>query len=228
MDLATLRKSLQLLVKQNKHVGVAGMDKTCTGIILAGGQNSRFAGANKALMPIGEKPILDHIYGTFKELFQAIILVTNDPAQYIEWDLNIVTDIFSIRSSLTGIQAGLFFATTPYVFVAACDTPFIKQALVQTILDNIEPHIDVVIPETVEGLEPLCSVYSKQCLKPITRQMEKQELKINRVFQKLRIKKLSEQILRQHDPELISFYNINTPEDLAKAQQMFDHINEKE
>ena len=202
------------------------MDKSCTGIILAGGQNSRFAGANKALMHIGEKPILDHIYGIFKELFQAIILVTNAPDQYVEWDLNIVTDLFPIRSSLTGIHAGLFYATTPYAFVTACDTPFIKQDLVQTILDNIEPRIDVVIPETHEGLEPLCSVYSNHCLKPITRQLEKQELKINQVFQKLRIKKLSEKILRRHDPDLISFYNINTPEDLAKAQQMFDHIDE--
>ena len=196
------------------------MNKSCTGIILAGGQNSRFAGANKALMHIGERPILDHMYDIFKELFQTIILVTNDPAQYIEWDLNIVTDLFPVRSSLTGIQAGLFFATTPYAFVAACDTPFIKRGLVQTILDNIEPRIDVVVPETFEGLEPLCSVYSKHCLKLITRQLEKQELKINQAFQKLRIKKLPEKILRRHDPDLISFYNINTPEDLAKAEDM--------
>lgn len=201
------------------------MDKSCTGIILAGGQNSRFAGANKALMPIGEKPILDHIYGIFQELFQTIILVTNDPAQYVEWDLNIVTDLFPTRSSLTGIHAGLFFATTPYAFVAACDTPFIKRDLVQTILANIEPRIDVVIPETLEGLEPLCSVYAKHCLKPITRQLEKQEFRINRTFQKLRIKKLPENILRRHDPDLVSFYNINTPEGLAQAQQMFEHLD---
>jgi len=207
--------------------GVAGMDKSCTGIILAGGQNSRFAGANKALMHIGKKPILDHIYGIFKELFQTNILVTNDPAQYIEWDLNIVTDLFPIRSSLTGIHAGLFFATTPYAFITACDTPFIKRELVQAMLDNVEPNIDVVIPETFEGLEPLCSVYSKHCLKPITRQLEKQELKINRAFEKLRIKKLPEKILRQQDPDLISFYNVNTPEDLVKAQQMFEHIDEQ-
>ena len=199
---------------------MVAMDKTCTGIILAGGQNRRFAGANKAFMPIGEKPILDHIYGIFNELFQTVLLVTNDPAQYVEWDVTIVSDLFPVRSSLSGIQAGLFFTTTPYAFVAACDTPFIKPGVVQTLLDNIESRIDVVIPETLEGLEPLCAVYSKNCLKPITRQLEKQELKINRVFQKLRVKKLPEQMLRRYDPDLISFYNINTPEDLAKAQDM--------
>lgn len=196
------------------------MDKSCTGIILAGGQNRRFAGVNKALMPVGEKPILDHIYGLFKELFQIIILVTNDPAQYIEWDLTIVSDLLPVRSSLTGIQAGLFFTTTPYAFVAACDTPFIKRNVVQALLDNIESRIDVVIPETREGLEPLCAVYSKNCLKPITCQLEKQELQIYQALQKLRIKKLPEKMLRRYDPDLISFYNINTPEELAKAQNM--------
>jgi len=196
------------------------MDNSCTGVILAGGQNSRFSGTNKALLHVGKKRILDYIYGVFKELFEDIILVTNDPVQYIEWDLNIVTDLFPIRSSLTGIHAGLFYTTTPYSFFMACDTPFIQKYLVETILDNIEPRIDVVVPETSEGLEPLCAVYSKDCLKPITHQLEKQELKINQMFQKLRIKKLPEKVLRQKDPDLMSFYNINTPEDLAKAEDM--------
>lgn len=204
------------------ELDIERMDQTnpCSGVILAGGQNSRFSGTNKALLHVGEKRILDCIYGVFKVLFQDIILVTNEPAQYIEYDVNIVTDLFPIRSSLTGIHAGLFYATTPYSFIVACDTPFIKKSLAQTILDHIEPNVDVVVPETFKGLEPLCAVYSKDCLKPITHQLEKQELKINQMFPKLRIKKLPEEMLRQKDPDLMSFYNINTPEDLVKAEDM--------
>jgi molybdopterin-guanine dinucleotide biosynthesis protein A len=102
----------------------------------------------------------------------------------------------------------------------ACDIPFLQKGLVQTILDNIEPGIDIVIPETSKGLEPLCSVYSKKCLKPVEQQLIKQQLKIRHVFQKVRVKKLPEPILRKADPDLISFSNINTPEDLARAEQI--------
>ncbi|MBW1842535.1 MAG: molybdenum cofactor guanylyltransferase [Deltaproteobacteria bacterium] len=204
------------------------MNNSCTGIILAGGRNTRFSGTNKAFVSIGGKRILDRIYDVFCDLFQEIILVTNDPVQYLEWDFDIVTDLFPIRSSLTGIHAGLFYMTTPYAFVAACDTPFIQTKLVKTILKGIAPRIDIVTPETAEGYQPLCSVYSKRCLNPITRQLEKQELKIDRIFKKVRLKTISEKTLREQDSDLISFYNINTPEDLAMAEEILSRISNEE
>lgn len=196
------------------------MKTPCTGVILAGGQNTRFSGTNKAFIRVGGKRILDLIYGVFEELFEEIILVTNDPLQYLEWNFNIVTDLFPCRSSLTGIHAGLFFTTTSHAFCAASDIPFLKKELVETILDSIEPDIDIVIPATSKGLEPLCSVYSKKCLKPIEQQLIKQDLKIQKIFEKVRVKKLPENILRQNDPDLLSFYNINSPDDLARAKNI--------
>ncbi len=199
-------------------IGFYKMRPPITGVILAGGQNIRFSGTNKALIRVDGKCILDRIYDVFSNLFEEIILVTNDPIQYVEWNFNIVTDIFSVRSSLTGIHTGLFYMTTPYAFFAACDIPFLKKGLVETILNHIEPGVDIVIPETSKGFEPLCSVYSKKCLKPIEQQLVKQELKIRQVFQKVRVKKLPESILRQNDPDLVSFYNINTHDDLIRAE----------
>ena len=201
------------------------MNNLCTGIILAGGKNTRFSGTNKALMPIGGKRIFDRIYDVFCNLFQDIILVTNDPMPYLEWDLTVVTDLFPFRCSLTGLHAGLFNLTTPYAFFAACDTPFIKQNLIETILAGIAPHIDIVVPETSEGFQPLCAVYSRRCLEHATRQLEKQELKIDRMFKKLRVKKIPEQVLKKQDPDLISFFNINAPEDLAKAEEILSRIS---
>ena len=191
---------------------------------MAGGKNSRFSGKNKALVRIGEKRILDRIYEVFTILFDKIILVTNDPVQYMEWDFDIVTDIFPIRSSLTGIHTGLFYITTPYAFFVACDIPFIRKELIEILLDGVEPGIDIVIPETSKGVEPLCSVYSKRCFKPIEEQLEKKSLKIQRVFQKVRVKKIPEDILRTIDPDLVSLYNINTPDDLARAKQAATYL----
>ena len=191
---------------------------------MAGGKNSRFKGKNKALVRIGGKRILDRIYEVFTILFDKIILVTNDPVQYMEWDFDIVTDIFPIRSSLTGIHTGLFYITTPYAFFVACDIPFIRKELIEILLDGVEPGIDIVIPETSKGVEPLCSVYSKRCFKPIEEQLEKKSLKIQRVFQKVRVKKIPEDILRTIDPDLVSLYNINTPDDLARAKQAATYL----
>jgi molybdopterin-guanine dinucleotide biosynthesis protein A len=91
----------------------------------------------------------------------------------------------------------------------------------------VEAGVDIVIPETSKGFEPLCSVYSKRCLKPIEQQIIKQQLKIRHVFPKVRVKKLPEPILRKADPDLLSFSNINTPEDLAKAEQIAKYSTEE-
>jgi len=189
-----------------------------SGIILAGGQNKRFGGREKAFITIQGRSILDHIYGLFQELFDDIILVTNNPVAYLKWDLNIVTDLFALRGSLTGIHAGLFYAANPHVFVAACDTPFLHKTLVGSLLDSVKPELDIVIPCTDDGFEPLCAVYSKRCLVPIEQQLQRKALKIDLLFNKVRLKKILAPELRQSDPKLLSFFNINTPEDLERAR----------
>lgn len=202
------------------------MNNNCTGVILAGGRNSRFSGKNKALIPVGGKRILDRIHEVFTGLFVSNMLVTNDPLQYVAWDFDIVTDIFSIRSALTGIHTGLFYVTTPYAFFTACDIPFLKKELVEILLGNLDPGVDIVIPETSQGFEPLCAIYSKQCLKPIEEHLLKKSFKIQQIFQKVRVKKIPENILRSVDPDLISFSNINTPEDLLKIEDRYPDILE--
>jgi molybdopterin-guanine dinucleotide biosynthesis protein A len=191
-----------------------------TGVILAGGLNTRFSGANKALMQIGGKQILDRIYDVFSNLFEEIILVTNDPLKYVGWDLKIVTDIYPYRSSLTGVHAGIFYSTKSHSFITACDTPFLNKELIEAIICAVEPQIDIVIPETSTGLEPLCAVYSKRCQKLIEKQIEKQEFKIDKFFNKVRVRKISDQELRVKDPELTSFFNVNTPSSLERAKAL--------
>jgi molybdopterin-guanine dinucleotide biosynthesis protein A len=197
------------------------MKPSCSGIILSGGENKRFKGKNKSFNKIGGRTIIDRIYGIFDEIFDDIILVTNDPTAYLGRDCTIVTDIYPFRSSLTGIHAGLFYSRHPFAFFAACDTPFLKESVVLRILCAIEEKYDVILPETSSGLEPLCAAYSKRSLVHITRNLENQTLKIQSFFNKIRLKKIPEEIIRESDPELLSFFNINTPADLEKAEQIY-------
>jgi len=195
----------------------------CTGVILSGGLNTRFNGENKAFISVGGRRILDRLLDVFSVLFDEIILVTNHPESFLQWDLTIVTDIFDLRSSLTGIHTGLFYSNNPYAFFSACDTPFLKKELVEVLVKQIEQKIDIIMPETANGFEPLCAIYSKRCLKPAEDHLKANKVKIQWAFRSNRIKNIPENQLRTVDPELGSFLNINTPEDLARAEEMVAH-----
>jgi molybdopterin-guanine dinucleotide biosynthesis protein A len=196
------------------------MTNPCTGVILAGGRNTRFNGKDKAFIHIGQRQVLDRILDIFSDLFDDILLVTNEPVKYLAWDVMLATDLYPVRSSLTGIHAGLFFTANPYVFITACDMPFLNREVVKTIIGAIEPDMDVVIPEIAAGLEPLCAVYSKNCQKFAEHNLRQHHLKIQQFFKKVRVKKIKEKALRKKDPGLISFFNINTPADLDRAERI--------
>jgi len=196
------------------------MKHACTGVILAGGLSTRFSGKNKALIPFRDRPLLHYIYKVYRELFDEMILVTNDPLEYMDWELEIVTDIFPVRSSMTGVYTGLFYSRHPYAFVSACDTPFLKKEVIETILAGIDGKADLVIPKTRLGMEPLCAVYSKNCLKNLENCLNREKFKIMRCLHKMPVRKIPEQQLLQHDPDLFSFFNINSLEDLDKAETL--------
>jgi molybdopterin-guanine dinucleotide biosynthesis protein A len=196
------------------------MKHSCSGVILAGGLSTRYGGENKAFLRVGGIRILDRLFAVYRQIFDEIILVTNNPVEFLEWDALIVSDIFPFRSSLTGLHAGLFYARHSFAFFSACDCPFVKKEIVETILEQIEPADDLVIPQTSKGLEPLCAAYSRRCLKTAEEHLRANKLKIQLALQKGRIKKITEERLREKDPELVSFFNVNTPEDLARAEQM--------
>jgi molybdenum cofactor guanylyltransferase len=190
------------------------------GIILAGGMNRRMEGRNKALLPVGDQSIVGRQIKLFEELFEQVILVTNQPLEFVSWECTIVSDLLPVRSSLSGIHAGLFYTRFSHAFIAACDMPFLKRAMIQLLIQNLEPQGDVIVPVTQEGYQPLCAVYSKRCIKIIEDQTAKGDMKISKLYSKLKVKNIAEGNLRQIDPDLISFFNINTQEDWTLSQQM--------
>ena len=196
------------------------MRQPCSGVILAGGLATRCGGGNKALLPLGGMPLLDRIFAVYRQVFEEIILVTNAPREFLGWDAKIVTDIFPERSSLTGIHAGLFYAENPFAFVCACDTPFLKREVVELVLERLRPGTDVALPRTAAGAEPLCAAYSRRCLKPIEQHLKSRLMKIQLALAGCRIETVPEAAIRERDPQLMSFFNVNTPEDLALAERL--------
>lgn len=196
--------------------------QACTGIILAGGESKRLNNVEKSNLLVGDKRIIAWMMNVYEKLFDEIILVSNHPGTHLEWDAIIVKDIYTKRSSLTGIHSGLFYTKTDHAFIAACDTPFLKMDLVKIIVQQIDSSADVVIPKTDVGIEPLCAVYSRRCLQAVQSALERNNLKIRNLFKKLKVKEIPESVLRQKDPGLDSFFNINTPDDLKQANRMIN------
>jgi len=98
--------------------------KEITGIILAGGKNSRMR-LPKAFLEINGRRIIDHSLSIYRKIFPEIIIVCNDPLSYTSFsEAMVVTDIYKSKGPLGGIHAGLFYAGKSHAFVTACDMPF--------------------------------------------------------------------------------------------------------
>lgn len=194
------------------------MKFNCTGVILAGGKNSRLPGKKKAFRKIGDLMILESIYGLFSNLFKEVIIVVNEPEEFAGWDMTIVTDIIPSKCALAGLHAGLFYASYPYAYVTACDTPFIEQPVVEYIVDQIQPGYEVVVPRTDDGIETLSAVYSKDCIPLIERNLEKNIFMIKKFFRKKKVKEIPVEQLKLLDPKMRFIFNVNTPKDLEKAK----------
>ncbi|MFQ6111228.1 MAG: molybdenum cofactor guanylyltransferase [Nitrospinota bacterium] len=189
-----------------------------TGVILAGGESSRM-GRNKAFLEVGGERLVDRAVSLLEGLFEELILIANDLSAYAYLGLRTLPDRFPGKKSLGGIHTALLHMKTPYCFVAACDMPFLKEGLVRYLLSLREGY-EVVVPRLDWGLEPLCAVYSQACLKPIERLLNRGDLKIINFFPEVRVCEVARDDLMRFDPELDSFFNINTPEDLARANRL--------
>jgi molybdenum cofactor guanylyltransferase len=192
----------------------------CSGIILSGGLNTRHEGRNKAFCPVGGSRIIDRVFGVMSALFDDLIVVTNDPPSYLDLNATIVTDIYPERSSLTGIHAGLSAAVHEHAFCMACDTPFVRKELIELLLATLRPSDDVLIPQTRDGLEPLCAIYSRRCLNAIERNLSRNIFKIQNFFTDMSVRKIPDETLRTVDPDLVTFYNVNSPDRLRVAEEM--------
>lgn len=191
-----------------------------SGIILAGGRSSRHQGRNKAMIPVGGERIVDRIIRVLKDVFDDLIIVTNDRSAYRDLDVTLTGDLFTTRCSLTGIHAGLLAARHERAFVMACDAPFIKRGLIEALITMDHPSFDVTVPQTSAGYEPLCAVYSRRCVNAIERRLNAGRYKVSGMYPCLTVATVNENYLREADPELTSFFNVNTPNLISIADAM--------
>lgn len=177
-------------------------------------------GRNKAFLRLEDRYFLDWIINTLSNACCELILATREPYLYSEWDLKIVEDIFKVRSPLTGLHAGLVNMLADYAFCTSCDTPLLKKEIVQVLIDEIEPGYDIIVPVSDTYYQPMCAVYSKKCIPFIEKQLNLGDLKADHLYEKIKLKEIPYERFEAIDPDLKSFFNVNTPEDIYSAGRL--------
>ncbi len=188
-----------------------------SGIILAGGKSARM-GTDKALLKVGTYYIIERIAGVLRTLVDEIIIVTDRPERYAKYGDRTTGDIMPGNGPMGGIHAGLVQATYPRVLVTACDLPFISTPVGRLMIQNAADY-DVVVPCYRGYFEPLYALYNKSCIKVFEQHLTRRLIKITRLYEELNARCLEEEEMSKVEPHLERvFFNLNTPDDIIKAQ----------
>ncbi|MEO7040055.1 MAG: molybdenum cofactor guanylyltransferase [Gemmatimonadaceae bacterium] len=197
------------------------MNTPCTGVILAGGQSSRYGGRPKGLERVHGERVIDRVARVLGAATDSLLLIANDP-EASGWlpGVRVASDVRPGIGSLGGIHAALVHAGTA-VIVVAWDMPFVPEALLAEMRARGD-DADVVAPESGSsrrGLEPLCAYYSPACIAPIERAIDADDRRVIGFFDQVRVARIAADDVRRYgDPDRL-FMNVNTPDELALAEQ---------
>lgn len=191
----------------------------CTGVILAGGAASRFGGVAKGLERVAGERIIDRVADALGEAADDLLLIANDPDAR-SWlpGVRLARDVHIGQGSLGGLHAALHHAGNA-VLVAAWDMPFVPAPLLMR-LRALGDDADAAVAESGSrrGVEPLCAFYGSGCLHAIERSLAAGDRRVVGFFDAVRVARLpARDVSAFGDPEWM-FMNVNTPEDLARAE----------
>lgn len=192
-----------------------------TGVVLAGGRSTRMQ-SNKAFIEINGKRIIDNVLGKLTAELDEVIIVTNEPQEYVKYSndkVRVVTDIIPGKGPLSGVHSGLIHTSNNIILTVACDMPFLNMDMAKYMIE-VAGESDVVVPIIGNNMEPLFAVYQRKCLQVIERELKQGHLKISRVYELLDILYIQEETIKKFGDPNVLFYNVNNRDDLRKAQEM--------
>jgi len=182
-------------------------------IVLAGGKSVRM-GQDKALLLWNGRTLLEHCVANLREVTSEIVIVADRADRYALSGCRMAADLYPDAGPVGGIVTGLMTLGAGRHMVVACDMPFIRMELLRLMLDAATEEWDAVVPEVDGRSEPLCAVYCDTAVPPLQRFLEEGQRAAHRALLSLRTRRIGEEDLRCADPDLRSFTNLNTPDDL--------------
>ena len=190
-----------------------------------GGAARRAGGREKYFFTFQGKTFIDRLIDTLREVVDEIVVVARDPEQCERFihldDVRCIPDIRRDLGPIGGLHAGALAVHGEYIFVAACDMPCINPGVVRLLFDAAAGY-DAAIPSwNADMLEPLHAVYRKSAL--LAYLEEHESLSLRSMVRSLNTRYVDIGMIREIDPDLLTFTNINKIEDLRLIDPSAEH-----
>lgn len=193
------------------------------GVILAGGRSTRMGGSDKALLAVGERPLLAYVIDRLRPQVNALALNANgDPARFAAVGLPIVADtVGGFAGPLAGILAGLLWArrqrqAPEAIVTAAADTPFFPVDLAERLGAAAADRGGLAVARTNGRLHPVFGYFPIACAEDLDDFLS--HAKSRKVTDWLDRVGFTAVDFAGGEGVLDPFFNINTPVDLAAAE----------
>jgi molybdopterin-guanine dinucleotide biosynthesis protein A len=196
-------------------------------IILAGGFSSRL-GQDKGLLQLANKPLVNHVLDAVSSIVDEQIVVVSSNSQadnyrkMLDSSAKVVVDDGKLRGPLVGAKTGFKMASGDFSLLLPCDVPFLSKDVL-SLLFELCINRAAVIPRWPNGyIEPLHAVYqTRMALEVAESALRMGEVNMRSMVDKLKgVRFVSTLVLQQLDPELRTFFNVNTLLDLKKAENI--------
>jgi len=179
-------------------------------------------GQDKALMLFQGKPLIQTVIERLAPIADEIIVTTNTPENYDFLGVPLYPDIRPMRGALGGLYTALKFAAHAQVAVVACDMPFASKQFFLTASRLLSTYdADVIIPQAEHGFEPLHALYRREaCLRPVEKALDANKWRVISWFDEVRVHALTKKESAVFNPDGLTFWNLNTPEDFNRAETL--------
>ena len=187
-------------------------------VVLVGGEARRAHGQEKYFFTYHGRTFIERLVDSLKGVVDEIILVARDPEQCKRFHdipgILCISDVRKAIGPIGGLHAGALAARGEFIFVSACDMPCINPAVIGHLFSCMEGY-DAVIPcWNPDMLEPLHAVYRRTALLNYLECHD--SLSLRAMVKNLSARYVPVEELKIIDPDLLTFTNINKPEDLAR------------
>jgi molybdenum cofactor guanylyltransferase len=204
------------------------MSKPISVGILAGGQSKRM-GKDKALLrlPPDDKSLLQIVIERVQPLSEDVFIVSRPRPEYECYGVPVRSDLYAAAAVLGGIGSALQHARNERCLVVSCDHPFLAPALL-TAMAATDGEWDVLIPclpgESRQGgklvRQTLHAIYCQSCIPAIELAISNGKLQIVSFFDDVCVREIGLEFISQFDPDLRSFFSVNTPDAYEAARQL--------
>ncbi len=196
------------------------MPTRASGLVLAGGQSQRM-GRSKAFLPFAGTPLVLRVARRLAQICHPVYVVARTPETYRDFELPVIVDALPGFGPLGGLHAGLTAISTAYAVAVACDLPFLNVGLLSHLIQCAEGR-DAVVPIVAGRPQPVHAVYHGRVAQAAEAILQRGGGSLGELFgdPHLAVRYVEEDELRRWDPLLLSFFNINTPEQYAHALEL--------